>query len=292
MNTEFLRHFIAIVESGGFNKAAKTYHIAQPALTRQLQILEKEYGTTLIEPRRGSHSLTLTEAGWIVYRQAKQICDMEDHTQAELAALSAGLSGTLRLSIAPSYASWLISNILPPFHKDYPDLCFRIRESYHLTLVEDVRQGRSEIGIANAPLPDPSQFHIWKQTPSSLLAAVPKSFAPHQENILSLLPHFPIAVSRSSEDIFRTLSATWHIQPDIFYSVDTRTSSLRLAREGLAIAILIDQKETDASETVDFYPLPTPDISISQTIFSLKNHTLSKGMEQFVHALISPPDMI
>ncbi|HBK27147.1 MAG TPA: hypothetical protein DDY92_01025 [Dialister sp.] len=292
MNTEFLRHFIAIVESGGFNKAAKTYHIAQPALTRQLQILEKEYGTALIEPRRGSHSLTLTEAGWIVYRQAKQICDMEDHTQAELTALSAGLSGTLRLSIAPSYASWLISDILPPFHQAYPDLCFRIRESYHLTLVEDVRQGRSEIGIANAPLPDPSQFTILKQTPSSLLAAVPKSFAAQPDDILSLLARRPIAVSRSSEDIFRTLAATWHIQPDIFYSVDTRTSSLRLAREQLAIAILLDQKETDASETVDFYPLPTPDMSISQTIFCLKNHRLSKGMEKFVHALCPEADMV
>ena len=292
MNTEFLRHFIAIVESGGFNKAAKTYHIAQPALTRQLQILEKEYGTALIEPRRGSHSLTLTEAGWIVYRQAKQICDMEDHTQAELTALSAGLSGTLRLSIAPSYASWLISDILPPFHQAYPDLCFRIRESYHLTLVEDVRQGRSEIGIANAPLPDPSQFAILKQTPSSLLAAVPKSFAAQPDDILSLLARHPIAVSRSSEDIFRTLAATWHIQPDIFYSVDTRTSSLRLAREQLAIAILLDQKETDASETVDFYPLPTPDMSISQTIFCLKTHRLSKGMEKFVHALCPEADMV
>lgn len=292
MNTEFLRHFIAIVESGGFNKAAKTYHIAQPALTRQLQILEKEYGTALIEPRRGSHSLTLTEAGWIVYRQAKQICDMEDHTQAELTALSAGLSGTLRLSIAPSYASWLISDILPPFHQAYPDLCFRIRESYHLTLVEDVRQGRSEIGIANAPLPDPSQFTILKQTPSALLAAVPKSFAAQPDDILSLLARHPIAVSRSSEDIFRTLAATWHIQPDIFYSVDTRTSSLRLAREQLAIAILLDQKETDASETVDFYPLPTPDMSISQTIFCLKTHRLSKGMEKFVHALCPEADMV
>ncbi len=292
MNTEFLRHFIAIVESGGFNKASKTYHIAQPALTRQLQILEKEYGTALIEPRRGSHSLTLTEAGWIVYRQAKQICDMEDHTQAELTALSAGLSGTLRLSIAPSYASWLISDILPPFHQAYPDLCFRIRESYHLTLVEDVRQGRSEIGIANAPLPDPSQFTILKQTPSALLAAVPKSFAAQPDDILSLLARHPIAVSRSSEDIFRTLAATWHIQPDIFYSVDTRTSSLRLAREQLAIAILLDQKETDASETVDFYPLPTPDMSISQTIFCLKTHRLSKGMEKFVHALCPEADMV
>ena len=292
MNTEFLRHFIAIVESGGFNKAARKYHIAQPALTRQLQILEKEYGSALIEPRRGSHSLTLTEAGWIVYRQAKQICDMEDHTQAELAALSAGLSGTLRISIAPSYASWLISNILPPFHQKYPDLCFRIRESYHLTLVEDVRQGRSEIGIANAPLPDPSPFTILKETPSSLLAAIPKSFTQAKEDIPSLLSHCPIAVSRSSEDIFRSLTATWHIHPHILYSVDTRISSLHLAREGLAIAILIDQKETDASKTVDFYPLPTPDISISQTIFCLKNHPLSKGMEKFVHTLCSPAIMV
>lgn len=285
MNIEFLQHFIDIVETGGFSRAARKNHIAQPALTRQLQILEKEYGFPLIEPRRGSHSLTLTEAGWIVYREAKQICETQEHTQAELAALSTGLSGTLRLSISPSFAPWLISEILPSFHQAYPDVCFRIRESYHLTLVEEVRQGISEIGIANAPLPDPSLFTILQQKPAMLLAAIPTLFQTDSTDTKELLTHAPIAVSRSSEELFRALCEKHHIKPRILYAVDTRSSALRLAQEGLAVSILVGQEIPPIADALTFRALPTSDIPISQTIFCLKNHSLSKGMEKLLSVI-------
>lgn len=63
MNIEFYKNFIAMVEAGGMNKAAREIHVAQPALTRQLQVLEKEYGAQLVKPRKGRHTLELTEAG-------------------------------------------------------------------------------------------------------------------------------------------------------------------------------------------------------------------------------------
>lgn len=50
MNLEFFKNFIAIVEAGGLNKASRRIHVAQPALTRQLQIMEKEYGVPLVDP--------------------------------------------------------------------------------------------------------------------------------------------------------------------------------------------------------------------------------------------------
>lgn len=285
MQIEFLRHFIDIVETGGLSRAARKNHIAQPALTRQLQILEKEYGMALIEPRRGSHSLTLTDAGWIVYREAKQICETEDNAQAELTALSSGLSGTLRLSIAPSYAPWLISDILPTFHETYPDICFRLRESYHLTLVEDIRQGVSEIGIANAPLPDPSLFTILDQKPATLLAAIPRAWAESGKSLSLLLMENPIAVSRSTEELYRTLCETMEIPPRIFYSVDTRSSALRLAQENLAISILVDQEFPPSTENLTYQVLPTLDTPLCQTLFCLKNHRLSKGMEKLLEWL-------
>lgn len=286
MHIEFLRHFIDIVETGGLSKAARKNHIAQPALTRQLQILEKEYGMPLIAPRRGSHSLTLTDAGWIVYREAKQICETEDNAQAELSALSAGLSGTLRLSIAPSYAPWLIAEILPAFHQAYPDICFRLRESYHLTLVEDVRQGISEIGIANAPLPDPTLFTILDRKPAILAAAIPSIWKEDAASLPALLSKHPIAVSRSTEELYRRLCEGLDIRPQVFYSVDTRSSAIRLAEENLAVSLLISQEIPPDTETLTCQVLPTPDIPLSQTIFCLRNHRLSKGMEKLLETMI------
>lgn len=41
MNLEFYRNFIAMVEASGMNRASREIHVAQPALTRQLQVMER-----------------------------------------------------------------------------------------------------------------------------------------------------------------------------------------------------------------------------------------------------------
>lgn len=117
MNTEFYRNFIAMVEAGGMNRAAREIHVAQPALTRQLQVLEKEYGAVLVKPRKGRHTLELTEAGWILYRQARQICEADRTAHAEISALEKGLTGTLRLSLTPSLMPMVIEKGILPFRK-------------------------------------------------------------------------------------------------------------------------------------------------------------------------------
>ena len=136
MNTEFYRNFIAMVEAGGMNRAAREIHVAQPALTRQLQVLEKEYGAVLVKPRKGRHTLELTEAGWILYRQARQICEADRTAHAEISALEKGLTGTLRLSLTPSLMPMVIEKGILPFHKKNRDVTFRFRESYQVPLEE------------------------------------------------------------------------------------------------------------------------------------------------------------
>lgn len=117
MNTEFYRNFIAMVEAGGMNRAAREIHVAQPALTRQLQVLEKEYGAVLVKPRKGRHTLELTEAGWILYRQARQICEADRTAHAEISALEKGLTGTLRLSLTPFQCPWSLKRASSLFIK-------------------------------------------------------------------------------------------------------------------------------------------------------------------------------
>ena len=55
MNTEFYRNFIAMVEAGGMNRAAREIHVAQPALTRQLQVLEGIWRCAGETPERAPH---------------------------------------------------------------------------------------------------------------------------------------------------------------------------------------------------------------------------------------------
>ena len=57
MDIEYYRNFIAIVEAGSISAAAKQIAIAQPALSNQLKVLQKRFGTQLLHVRRGGHRM-------------------------------------------------------------------------------------------------------------------------------------------------------------------------------------------------------------------------------------------
>ncbi|MEM1126383.1 MAG: LysR family transcriptional regulator [Bacteroidota bacterium] len=106
-----LRHFRlvrAIVEEGTLTAAADRLAVSQPALSHQLRDVEERLGIALFE-RRG-RSLVLTGAGGRVLESARIVLDEVERAEADLAALAAGKSGTLRVT-AQCYTTY---HWLPP----------------------------------------------------------------------------------------------------------------------------------------------------------------------------------
>lgn len=93
MDMEYYRNFIAIVEAGSLSAASKRVHVAQPALSNQLKLLQKKFGTQLVNIRRGVHNIELTNAGCILYNKAKYLCSLEDDTQREISDCVNGYTG-------------------------------------------------------------------------------------------------------------------------------------------------------------------------------------------------------
>jgi DNA-binding transcriptional LysR family regulator len=75
-----LIYFKAIVENGNFTKAAKQLHVSQPALSKQIKLLEEELRVQLFE--RSSRGVHLTIAGQIFLEHVKKI--MQQITLAKL----------------------------------------------------------------------------------------------------------------------------------------------------------------------------------------------------------------
>ena len=105
MNLLYYRNFVLATEAGNLTKAAHIAHIAQPALTHQIKVLEEEFGTKLFESGRGRHQLKLTDKGWTLYRRAKELCRLEDETIAEMTAMPA-------MPLPESSAT--LSRVMPP----------------------------------------------------------------------------------------------------------------------------------------------------------------------------------
>ena len=70
MELRVLRYFLMVAKEQSFTKAAEQLNITQPTLSRQLAALEDELGAKLFN--RGGHSITLTNEGLPLKRQAQQ----------------------------------------------------------------------------------------------------------------------------------------------------------------------------------------------------------------------------
>ena len=74
MDIRVLRYFIAVATQENISAAANALHLSQPTLSRQLNNLEEELGTTLFV--RGNRKITLTDEGMFLLDRAKEIVDL------------------------------------------------------------------------------------------------------------------------------------------------------------------------------------------------------------------------
>jgi DNA-binding transcriptional LysR family regulator len=116
LDTDQLRSFLAIVDSGSFTKAAERVHKTQSAVSMHIRRLEEQLGCALfVKQGRGAR---LTEEGEKLIEFARRIVQVE---AGAFAALSRkGLRGAARLGIPDDYAESFLAEILARFNRRHP----------------------------------------------------------------------------------------------------------------------------------------------------------------------------
>ena len=94
MEIRVLRYFLTIAREGSITSAAEQLHITQPTLSRQIKDLEDELGQKLFH--RSSHSMKLTQEGFIFRKRAEEIVAMVDKTSAEFLSMDNDTPPVLR----------------------------------------------------------------------------------------------------------------------------------------------------------------------------------------------------
>ncbi|MCW2242020.1 LysR family transcriptional regulator [Azospirillum canadense] len=149
MNVDALRHFIAIVEAGSIRDAADNLHIAQSALSRQVQHLEQLFGARLLS--RLPRGVEPTEAGRIVLRHARATVDQLRNARDEIAAMEGLKTGIVRVAVIEPIADGFLPDCIARFHHSHPGVSFDVRVGSTRQVVALVREGIAELGLAYNP---------------------------------------------------------------------------------------------------------------------------------------------
>lgn len=148
-----LKYFDAVARSGHFGRAAAHCAISQPALSMQVQELERSLGIQLLE--RGRNGVILTEGGKeIAERAARVLADVRDIVDA---ARRQGdvLAGPLALGVIPSLAPYILPRLLPMIRDGFPGLDLSIRETQTQTLLGELADGELDLLLLALPVEHP-----------------------------------------------------------------------------------------------------------------------------------------
>lgn len=110
-----------VIKKGSMSKAAESLGMTASAVSLHLQHLERHYGLKLLN--RSTRRLELTEAGRILWQQAKTLASLMQETNEKMTHLKAVPSGIVRLSLPTGFIRTLeIRNLLSIVERDYPEI--------------------------------------------------------------------------------------------------------------------------------------------------------------------------
>ncbi len=134
-----LNHLIAVAELGGLRRAARHLGIAQPAVTRSIQELERELGVTLFE--RSAAGMTLTPVGEAFVKRSTVVQRELDRARDEVQQLRGISTGTVSIGLSTAPHVSMLPMVLEPFRRRYRDVRLRITEGLFPTIEADIRGG-------------------------------------------------------------------------------------------------------------------------------------------------------
>lgn len=137
MDLRQLRYLVALAEERSFTRAAAREHIAQPALSQQIQRLEREVGLSLVD--RTTRSVVVTHAGELLVARARRMLGELEAAQEELDNLRGVLTGRVTIGAMHTMGPIDVSLALASFHELHPGVELTVREQSSEELAEMLR---------------------------------------------------------------------------------------------------------------------------------------------------------
>ncbi|MES3002364.1 MAG: LysR substrate-binding domain-containing protein [Pseudomonadota bacterium] len=241
MDLKQLEYFVRVAEVGSFTRAAHALDIAQPALSRQVRLLEVELRQTLLT--RNGRGATPTEAGKLLLEHGRGILHQVSRAQEELGRVRGSLAGRVAIGMPPSVSKVMAVPLIREFRRNMPEATLSIMEGLSVAMHEALMTGRLDIallynatpapGIELAPLVDEPLFLVQQQKGKARAKPVPVTLREVAAMPL-VIPSRPNAIRMQVETEMAALGQ----RPNVVLEIDGIAAILDLVEDGAGCAIL------------------------------------------------------
>lgn len=250
MDLKQLEYFVRVAEMGSFTRASISLDVAQPALSRQIRLLEVELRQSLLT--RNGRGAVPTEAGNLLLEHGRGILHQVALTREELSASRGSLAGKVSIGLPPSLSKLIIVPLALEFRKHLPQAQLTLTEGFSVLMHEGLRVGNLDMAVLYNPDQSPelemSMLHEDELSLISPAAATATTKAraravaakPHSVS-LSDVADLPLILP-SRPNAFRILLEGEMMsigkRPNVILEVDGLNAILNLVKEGLGHAVL------------------------------------------------------
>ncbi|MCL6502781.1 MAG: LysR family transcriptional regulator [Pirellulales bacterium] len=152
MEVHQLRYFVAVAQTGSFSRAAEQCHVSQPALSQQIQKLERSLGHRLFH--RLGKRVALSEAGRLLLQQAQQILTLLENAERQVKDFDQLAHGQLTVGAIPTIAPYVLPDVIQAYTRRFPQVELLIHEDLTAHLVDAVGTGELDLALAALPIHD------------------------------------------------------------------------------------------------------------------------------------------
>jgi DNA-binding transcriptional LysR family regulator len=241
MELRQLEYFVAVAEEANFTRAAERIHVAQPAVSAQIQRLERELGQPLLDRSRRTVRLTAAGEAALPYARAALTAVADIHVAVE--ELTQLVRGTVTIGAVTSHSVDMPA-LLADFHAEHPNVEIMLSTDSSDALIEKVRTGRLDAAIVSvAPDEQPEALEVEVATDEAIVAAVcPTDPLAARKTIrlkdLADRPLIALPVGAGIRHQFDAACAEAGVSPRIAFEASTPVALADLAERGLGVAIV------------------------------------------------------
>lgn len=149
-----LRYLLAVAEEANFTRAAEKVFVSQSALSQQIQTLEQEVGTILLD--RSKRGVRLTAAGEILHHHAQRIMIELEQAAVALQELEGLQRGELRVGVVQTVNDYLMPSLATQFNAHYSQVTLSVDEISSDEIEQRLESGDLQVGLGFVPVSNPA----------------------------------------------------------------------------------------------------------------------------------------